>query len=194
MAVFRKYRCKCQTEDAYVYWLKTDEDPVPTACPNDTEHTLDPADTWTVVEQYSHVLPLQSDGSLKTLANVYTLGKTYYQWWFEIEIPANQDGPLVTQLLVKNEADANVLLEMLGGFIHVNENGRIGDLIDVFVVPSDEKRYVSGLRVRPGIETMFKAYRQDTILAGDPIHVRYTPKDAFNANPVKVTGYIEGYK
>lgn len=44
MSVYHKYRIRCVTENAYVEKIQLSTQPVPTTCPNDTNHTINPDD------------------------------------------------------------------------------------------------------------------------------------------------------
>lgn len=79
--VIKKYRCFCQTENAYSY---TWSDSAPTTCPNNNTHTIDPALT-TVIDSVSS-------------QNVYITSKAYgdNQGYYMMEgyrddIPAGQE-------------------------------------------------------------------------------------------------------
>jgi len=64
MSTVFRYRLWCSTEEAHVYVWASEDDPVPTTCPNDTDHTIDAsktAITEKVSENDVHVRPNYGD-------------------------------------------------------------------------------------------------------------------------------------
>jgi hypothetical protein len=84
MTALYKYRLRCETESSWVYtWAEGDT--APTACPNDTAHTIDTEQTSVVqiidgsisVEELK-TNPKTPDGKLIQRASAYTIGTRLY--------------------------------------------------------------------------------------------------------------------
>lgn len=208
MAAFYVYRCRCETEGSVVQWIKEDTDPAPTACPNSPAHTLAAAG-FVIEERYTDQIPLQPDGSVRTLSNTHTYGRRYFVKGFHCEVPANADPAdsgsdrRVQFKVQKNGVDVDY--EMSGGYAVVDANGRWGDRLKAELVDVDNVLgYGAGVvladhfqdfPVTPGIAIpIHYADRTATLYAGLYLRVTYIPKDADNASPVHFAGYVAGYR
>jgi len=88
MADLIKYRRRCLTEGIYVYWWIPQNESVPDQCPHNTAHTLDPDDSWVVVETKSDTIPINSLGDVNVAQNVHTTGYKLTMQGFEITVPS----------------------------------------------------------------------------------------------------------
>ena len=131
MTEVKKFRIKCLTEDAYVYtWVEGET--VPTQCPNNTAHSIDPDSVVIVETVQDNVVKIDASQNTIKIADFRDLtGKNLYRKGFSYTtVPGNDNANIFSE-----KFNCNLLIQ--GGGYHVVSGATPDDNIDINVIDID---------------------------------------------------------